>query len=88
MIRRFSVSLRILQEILLIAAITLKSFEVLRGDCSIDAALTYVYDKGVYFLKLTNMVLGILTPTNQGMLLVCLLTYKKFMFYEKRMETA
>ena len=49
---------------LLIAAITLKNFEVLRGNCSIYAALRYVYDKGVYFLKLTNIVLGILTPTN------------------------
>ena len=36
---------------LLIAAITLKNFEVLRGNCSIYAALRYVYDKGVYFFK-------------------------------------
>ena len=36
---------------LLIAVITLKNFEVLRGNCSIYAALRYVYDKGVYFFK-------------------------------------
>ena len=31
--------------------ITLKNLEALRGNCSIDAALTYVYHNGVYFFK-------------------------------------
>ena len=40
-----------LQEILLIAVITFKNLEALRGNCSIDAALTYVHHNGVYFFK-------------------------------------
>ena len=40
-----------LQAILLIAVITFKNLEALRGNCSIDAAVTYVYHNGVYFFK-------------------------------------
>ena len=40
-----------LQEILLISVIIFKNLEALGGNCSIDAALTYVYHNGVYFFK-------------------------------------
>ena len=43
-----------LLEILLIAVITFKNLQALRGNCSIDAALTYVYDNGVFFFKDNN----------------------------------
>lgn len=43
-----------LLEILLIAVITFKNLQALRGNCSIDAALTYVYDNGVFFFKDDN----------------------------------